>query len=195
MLYNVIIMGKRKIECICHSCGNQCFRYATEIKKSITKRFFCSKTCAATFNNKVAVKRKPKEKHCVDCNVLFCGRKSKIRCTECLKIYKTSIKYKEMTIEDCINKLSVKGKHASWKHTYVRIFNRTWNKDLRNLPCQNCNYSHHVELAHIKAVSSFEPATKLSVVNSPDNIFVLCPNCHWEFDNGLLDSSNIPPRK
>ena len=49
--------------------------------------------------------------------------------------------------------------------------------------CANCGYDKHVELAHIKAVADFDDDTLLSVVNSPDNVLSLCPNCHWEFDN------------
>jgi hypothetical protein len=28
-------------------------------------------------------------------------------------------------------------------------------------------------------------------VNADENIIVLCPNCHWEFDHGIIDVSDI----
>jgi hypothetical protein len=34
--------------------------------------------------------------------------------------------------------------------------------------------------------TSFPLDTPISVVNSLDNLVGLCPNCHWEFDHGLL---------
>jgi hypothetical protein len=37
-----------------------------------------------------------------------------------------------------------------------------------------------------RSVVSFPGDTALSVVNSLDNLVGLCPNCHWEFDHGLL---------
>ena len=43
--------------------------------------------------------------------------------------------------------------------------------------------SSHVELCHIKAVSSFPPETLLKTVNSKMNVIQLCRNCHWELDN------------
>jgi 5-methylcytosine-specific restriction endonuclease McrA len=52
--------------------------------------------------------------------------------------------------------------------------------------CAVCSYSRHVEIAHIIAAKSFDPNTKLSVVNAETNLAALCRNCHWEFDNGLL---------
>jgi predicted nucleic-acid-binding Zn-ribbon protein len=83
------------------------------------------------------------------------------------------------------NKESVKGKHPSWINSHIRQFNRSWNRLKTKLPCNNCGYTKHVELAHIKAVSSFDKTTTLGEINSPDNVIQLCPNCHWEFDNSI----------
>ena len=54
---------------------------------------------------------------------------------------------------------------------------------MTKLACACCGYDKHVELAHIKPVSSFDVNTLISVVNSEENVIQLCPNCHWEFDN------------
>ncbi len=53
--------------------------------------------------------------------------------------------------------------------------------------CQVCGYSNHVEICHIKAVSAFPEDAKLSQINDPINLVYLCPNHHWEFDNGILN--------
>lgn len=52
--------------------------------------------------------------------------------------------------------------------------------------CAICGYNKHVEVAHIKAVSEFSDDAKLEEINSIDNLIGLCPNHHWEFDNGIL---------
>lgn len=52
--------------------------------------------------------------------------------------------------------------------------------------CYICGYKNHVEVAHIKAVSEFEDCTPVSVINSITNLIGLCPNHHWEYDNGVL---------
>lgn len=54
-------------------------------------------------------------------------------------------------------------------------------------PCRNCGYDKHTEVCHRKAISDFDLSTPASVVNDKNNLIRLCPNCHWEFDNGLLD--------
>lgn len=51
--------------------------------------------------------------------------------------------------------------------------------------CQNCGYSKHVEVCHIKPVSKFPDTAKLDEVNNITNLLLLCPNCHYEFDHFL----------
>ena len=57
-----------------------------------------------------------------------------------------------------------------------------------NLPraCHNCGYDKHVEICHIRAINSFPDDTPIAVINALENLVALCPNCHWEFDHGLL---------
>ena len=52
--------------------------------------------------------------------------------------------------------------------------------------CAVCGYDKHVEIAHIKAVSEFDDSALLTEINNSDNLIALCPNHHWEFDNGIL---------
>lgn len=56
-----------------------------------------------------------------------------------------------------------------------------------NPKCSICGYSNHVEVAHIKPVSEFSNETLVSEINSPINLIGLCPNHHWEFDNGIVN--------
>ena len=56
--------------------------------------------------------------------------------------------------------------------------------------CKLCAYDKHVEVAHIKAVSSFPPTATLAEINSIDNLIGLCPNCHWEYDHGYFSLSD-----
>lgn len=53
-------------------------------------------------------------------------------------------------------------------------------------PCANCGYDKHTEVCHIKSIASFDLSTPVSVINDTNNLVRLCPNCHWEFDMGLV---------
>lgn len=157
-------------------------------KKETTNSKFCSRSCAAKINNTIYVKRKLNRK-CLECDELVENYR-KFRCRKHLLLYKQGISesFKNKTLKEYQEMLSVKGKHSSWLNSHVRIFNRAWNKKLTILPCANCGYDKHVELCHKKEVSSFPKTTRLGIVNARSNNIQLCRNCHWEFDNGLLDT-------
>ena len=57
----------------------------------------------------------------------------------------------------------------------------------KNPKCAICGYNKHIDVAHIKSVSSFPKDTPLSIINDINNLIGLYPNHHWEYDNGLLD--------
>lgn len=179
-----------KENCTCLVCGISFYRPKGS---KPTGNTFCSSSCAATWNNKGKQRNPPKPRECVKCNISFFrsnDEKSNI-CSDCRLEITTS---KNITLEECVEKISVKGKHPSWKGVYVRQHNSSFNRDLKKLPCQKCGYSTHVELAHIKPVSSFSNTAYLNEINSSDNILVLCRNHHWEFDHGFLNLEDIPPR-
>lgn len=54
------------------------------------------------------------------------------------------------------------------------------------LKCKICGYNNHVEIAHIKSVSEHDDSSTIAQINSIDNLIGLCPNHHWEYDNGVL---------
>lgn len=175
----------------CLNCNKQFNKWPAQIKKFPNN--YCSCSCAASCNNKGMQRHKPKIKTCLLCGKNYTNNKnhrSKLHCENC----KIVNHYKLKTIGEYRNKDTYKNMHPSWIHTHIRNFNKTWNKNLRKLPCQVCGYTNHVELAHIKGVAQFNDDALLSVVNSPDNILVLCPNHHWEFDNNLITLCDIPAR-
>ena len=49
--------------------------------------------------------------------------------------------------------------------------------------CAHCSYSKHVEVCHIKPIALYDRSTTIDVINARENLILLCPNCHWEFDH------------
>lgn len=85
-----------------------------------------------------------------------------------------------------------KNRNAAIRY-YANLLNPNLKSDFGK--CQKCSYSIHVELCHIKSISSFtDDSVKLIEINGEDNLLVLCKNHHWEFDNGILKLSDIPSR-
>ena len=52
--------------------------------------------------------------------------------------------------------------------------------------CAVCGYDAHVEVAHKIPIADFEDNVRLNTINHIDNLVLLCPNHHWEFDHGNL---------
>lgn len=170
---------------ICKQCNKEFDKLPNQILKS--KNDFCSRSCSATFNNKLKPKRNPISRTC------SCGKKfipkfksSRRLCNQCQINKLTSFKIKLLTISEYHKKASIKDKHPSWKNSHIRIFNRQWNYELTKKPCFKCGYDKHVELCHIKPVSSFPETATLGEINALSNNIQLCRNCHWEYDHGLF---------
>lgn len=113
-----------------------------------------------------------------------CGKKIDNRSKTC-----------RMCIADCTITLGechqrYKKHHPSSVGALVRDRARRRYKNDKS-SCQNCNYSNHVEVCHIKPIHSFDITTLIDDINSPDNILILCRNCHWEFDHGRLTIEKI----
>lgn len=53
--------------------------------------------------------------------------------------------------------------------------------------CELCGYDKHIEVAHIKSVSSFGDDATIREIDNINNLIGLCPNHHWEYDHGLLN--------
>lgn len=161
---------------------------------------FCSRRCSAQHFNKInKTHNRLKQRKCQICDKIFIpdsSSVSKIKCNNCKgpSAKEKKLKLQNKTIEEYYSTIKWKAKHPQYKWNHIRILCKRWNSNLRLQPCQVCKYSKHIELAHIKAVSSFKETVTLGEINHPNNILCLCPNHHWEFDKELLKLENIPSR-
>jgi len=134
---------------------------------------FCGRSCAAKWTNKHYPKKKKTriDKNCELCGVSIDSRSK--RCKKCSSFLG------DMTLSEAIYEKH----HRSSAYALVRTRARATAKNLGLDTCQKCGYNKHVEIAHIKGISTFEGDTLISLINSKENLMALCPNCHWEFDN------------
>ncbi len=162
-------MTKKSASCetLCKNCS-----------KSTKNPKFCNKSCAAIYNNKKVPKRKRKQYHC-----RHCGTEIPSRRTTCSDCNPSIVDWSIRTIRDC---LMLNSKHAN-KYRRIRDHARySYNNSNRPRNCEKCSYDKHYEVCHIKPIRLFDLCTPISVVNTLSNLITLCPNCHWELDNGLI---------
>lgn len=137
---------------------------------------FCSSSCAATYNNHEFPKREQKDWRCKHCQTpIPRGRSVCDNCNPSL------VNWSERTLKQ-LREVSKYQVNAQVRDLARDIYARA------NLPrvCRNCGYDRHVEICHIRSISGFPDDTPIAVVNDLSNLAALCPNCHWEFDYGLL---------
>jgi hypothetical protein len=156
---------------------------------------FCNRSCAASYNNTKYPKRSVEQQNiCVGC-IKFCYPSPSAKtkgyepmCRKCRQ-KKSLESFGEKTKAEMVSEST---SYAS-KHRYEKI--RQYGKRLsdfygwRKSCCQKCGYDKHTELCHLKSIESFDDDVKISTINSKDNIVYLCPNCHWELDNLIVNDS------
>jgi hypothetical protein len=165
---------EKKIQVRCFNCNVIFDKTASNVKRS--KNHYCSRSCSAKKNNKHFPKRTKEIKFC-DCG----NQKSRGKyCCECWEKKKNIGQSPDIKLKDMLT-------NDTQRFARIRGFART--VFFRNKPkiCEICGYNKHVEVAHKKALSSFDHDALLSEVNSLENLIGLCPNCHWEFDNKMID--------
>ncbi len=147
-------------------------------EKSTENPKFCTKSCAAIYNNKKFPKRKRKQHYCRHCNVKVPSRRT--TCNDCNPSY---VDWSMRTVRDC---LMLNNKHTN-KYRRIRD-NSRYNYDNSSRPryCEICKYDKYYEVCHIKPIHLFGLDAPISVINALGNLIALCPNCHWELDNGLV---------
>lgn len=101
-----------------------------------------------------------------------------------LELYPEPVRISECTKEELFNKRSHWHNARGAIQTHARL---TYNNSEKPKCCKVCGYDKHYEVAHLKAVKDFEKDAKVLDINHIDNLIALCPNHHWEFDNGLLN--------
>jgi len=168
-----------------------CLNCKTEFVNSDKRSKFCKQSCAAVYNNKLFPKRKRLRK-CKNCDNLV--KSGRTYCETCVskKIHfcKNGM-IKNGLIEDRTleEEVFLKKHRGANRYDHIRQHAQRVMKDEKRA-CQ-CGYDKHVEVCHIKAIRDFDLKTKIKDINSKENLVLLCPNCHWEFDNGLLTLKNV----
>ncbi len=191
MLYNEqppTLGGKAKAQKIRDSYDakpNKCLHCNLDIKSQKNKplaetkaKKFCNCTCAAQFNNKLRiVKPKP---------ICVCGKILRFKtkyCRKCVHKYTRSLKFINSTKEELF------GRSKNWQsaRSSIRRYSTQIIKEVgTTAKCEVCGYTNHVEVAHIKSVSSFPGTATIKEICHIDNLCYLCPNHHWEYDNNLI---------
>ena len=148
---------------------------------NIKRKTFCNRSCSASFNNKNVSRKLHNEcKSCgkqIDRSITFCSHKCN------LDFLFENGKVSNTTKDDLFNG-AVNWQSA--RSTIVKHANSSFDRSNKKRKCIVCGYDNIINVSHIKAVKDFHGDSLIKEINHPDNLIALCPNHHWEFDNGIL---------
>ncbi len=155
---------------------------------------FCCQSCSASFNNKLPRNRMKVKGKCKVCNEPIHSKRK--YCDECFKTrpYTTHSKLSSLT-KRCLRDMKSTNGYYTNHYTKVRVHARkvaVKNNMLSN-GCSKCGWPHHVEVCHVIPINSFDDDIKIEVINHPSNLKILCPNCHWLYDNTEVIHSETRP--
>lgn len=166
---------------ICRQCQEPIAPREGQQPAQTRKKRYCSHACAAKYYNVKLVRTPPEEywfrgsppvpRTCSDCSREFVGKKRK-RCPSCHELARTLILRRT---RGETNRMVIS------RHARSVLLQARPEKH-----CERCEYSLHVQACHRRSVASFALTATIAEVNALDNLVWLCPNHHWELDNGHL---------
>lgn len=182
---------KSKISMTCTQCNASFYRVQSQIEKSKSGLSFCSQSCSATYHNKNSKKlidsRRKLEATCAKCGQP--NSKARKYCKDCFKEIRNDEFIQHMTVLE----LGIDQSKRQYQiNSNIRALARKICSKRNHVKyCQYCGYDKHIEICHIKPISSFDSCATIMEINSPENILILCPNHHWEFDRGLITIEEV----
>lgn len=166
---------RKRTQRFCQKCNKDItYEYYWEIRRK-----FCLE-CRPTVTQKqdLTKKRIKSSTFCKTCNKRIFYRAS--YCSkECNPNFKN---WEKISLSDLQNKRKYQ--------ISSRIRNLARAKYLKtDLPkhCINCGYNKIYHVCHKKAIKDFSQESTVGEINDLSNLIALCPNCHYEFDNGMLE--------
>jgi HNH endonuclease len=164
------------------------------------RKKFCNLSCAASYNNSKAPKRKADSVAiCGECQSPISLKKKpkggfyqREYCDACLKLKKI-YQITGASLEDFLEnqtKASLYKRRKNWQSANSSLRNNSRKVYLdSNKPqkCFFCGWDKCIEVAHLDPVKDFPDDAKITEINSPSNLIGTCPNHHWEYDHGDLN--------
>ncbi len=175
----------------CAFCNKRIEIGENDIPSQIRLKKYCNHKCYSsnqTNRKRETCRREFKHKNCKNCDEEFIVKKrtidrfqQRLFCDTCRHLSKSSIH--KLTKKDLFAKnKNWQSARSSLQKNAKSAFRKTTSPAI----CYICGYDNHVEISHIKPVSQFHHDTLISEINDTSNLVALCPNHHWEFDNGYF---------
>ena len=168
------------IQTNCHICKEVIKKSERDFNKSKSGFHFCSRSCAASYNNTILKVKIPQE-YCQCCNKNLTKRyRKELFCSYICKI--------EFNMKNTTLATTYKHKTRTSAYSNIRSSARAYSTYFYPTQCMICGYDKHYEVCHIQPLTTLKDNEPIYNINKLSNLIHLCPNCHWELDK---QNSNI----
>ena len=155
----------------CEHCKDEILPKEHETITVVKKKRFCSQACFNSSRqpllNKLPRNHKKTAKYFGEC--ANCGGQRHPQSNQCKQCYRETLADRA---------------YKGFSHSAIRSHARGIAQP-KGKACEWCGYSKFVEVCHIKPIKSFPSTATLLEINCPENLKILCPNCHWELDHEI----------
>lgn len=168
----------------CSTCQTPIYRIPSQQQRSKTGRFFCSRSCAATFNNG-GVPKRARSRECK-----LCGSPVRANRTYCPDCWKSKEKRRK-TQRASVTLGEAKSAASYQAHARVRDLARRKFKRLgMRKSCWVCGYLKKVDICHLVPIADHPESALVDEINRASNLVALCPNHHWELDHDQMSTED-----
>lgn len=175
----------------CENCGKEFKILKGVYNQSETKHFFCNRSCAAIYNNKLRAKKSDviwvngSSRGYNKCPI--CGKEKYYTSELCFNCRnKEKRKIKERTLGSYVDGK----KYLTSKCGEIRKdARRTIEESKRERVCAYCHnheFDDILEVHHIKGILEFDRNATIEEINNENNLVWLCPNHHKMLEMGLI---------
>ena len=183
---------------ICLNCNKTIDIRKGQKVGEVRKKKFCDRSCAAVYNNRrkglVPLNRNSSGKCKIcSCDIIFKRAKSggyqkRSYCSKCLTEFRAKRNGADTYIANLTRDqlMSRYAKYYIGRNMIRQHAKKIFNDSKKDKKCIVCGYDKHIDVAHVKGVSDFDGSVLISIINNQDNLVALCPNHHWEYDEGLI---------
>lgn len=175
---------RQRIPTECTECQKPLLKTKSEMSEG--DNHFCGSRCSALYNNRNKKIGKKKTKKCKVCDNLVFSHYT--YCSVCIS-EKKHINGEALDPNKTLGYYKSRCKDMN-KYRYIRE-NAKKVASVWERKCMYCEYSKHVETCHVRDISDFPDTALMGEINNPNNLLLLCRNCHWEFDHDLLPIEEI----
>lgn len=146
-------------------------------------RKFCSKSCAASYNNRISIKR-PRRRTCLVCNkAILSVRKY---CSEQCRAFHASLRPRaDFDSTQAVVAWRQRAKLRAVQYKGGRCQSCGYNKSVRALTF------HHIDPTQKDFNVSSSTKAWSTIKSELDKCLLLCANCHAEVHDGLLNVSEL----